>query len=355
MTLRQRSPLFAPDLREALQRIAERRLSGAVPPDALATALAGLGRLPAGAIARADREVASLAELYNASLPGMAKWWPWRSRTTDAELLTSCPGLEYLYIFHCDGRLREAALERIATGAPNPFFFAAITFRLNDWAAPVRAAARRCAERVFPLTEPHIIAQSAEYLLDRNQHWQRWGDNQQVLDQALARADVGAGLAAFLCRATTGPMAALLRHALRTPAMDRHLPALASGAFLPSVRATALQCLIEGRARWPDGQERLWIDKSMGRYRLVPSFAERPLACSGTLEDLIRHGGTDRAAGVRKVAATALVRHWETLPHLADLVDALAGDRCRAVREAAAFILRQRHSATRENPGATGT
>ena len=55
----------------------------------------------------------------------------------------------WLFLFHPSGYIREAALDSIVTPPTSAFFFAALAWRLNDWAGPVRKAAERCAVRVM--------------------------------------------------------------------------------------------------------------------------------------------------------------------------------------------------------------
>jgi len=72
-------------------------------------------------------------------------------------------------------RLREQALDRIKVPPRNAFLFAALSYRLNDWAWQVGAAAERCERRVFTVTMPEVVADTAMFLLERKRFWQRWG------------------------------------------------------------------------------------------------------------------------------------------------------------------------------------
>lgn len=110
-------------------------------------------------IAKAESQIADLAGL-NWWRPEMTPLQRLLKRPlSERELLLKTPGLEYLYIFHREGRIREQALDRIHGPIPNEFLVAAIAWRLNDWVPNVRAAARRCAERCFEKTAPQILAQ----------------------------------------------------------------------------------------------------------------------------------------------------------------------------------------------------
>ena len=141
--------------------------------------------------------------------------------------------------------------------------------------------------------------------------------------------------------ATAGSMGALLRHMLRGPEVDRHLPDLSAHAILPSVRSVALRTLIEGRASWPEGYERKWIDKSHGLSRRVTRFGERALPDAPSPGPLIAQGARDRSPVVRRVAASGLIRHRDSLGNVADIIQLLALDSSRAVRERIEFL---RHS-----------
>lgn len=316
---------------------------GAVRKSLLEAVVAGLAALPPSAVVRGDAEIAYLAQLYARNDPRRNFILSWLRKATDHDLLVKTPGLEQLFIFHRDGRLREAALKRLKDGLRSTFFFAAIAYRLNDWSPDVRSAAKACAARVFPKTDPEIVATAGLFLLDRQQHWRRWwGEEAAILDDALSRADVTDHLAATLHHARSGPMGALLRRTLRRPEMDRHLFQLSTDAFLPGVRAVALQCLIDGQASWPTGFEQQWIDKSLGKSRRVIVFGRREIVRPCSLETLVAQGAQDRSATVRKIAADGLLRYRSALANRDEIIQQLADDRSPAVRERIDFILRER-------------
>lgn len=324
-------------LRGTLERLGENLRKGAAPQRLVQDALSQIGDLPPEIVTRADGAIAWSARLHYPH--GTNADWA-RLRANHTEALLSQPDLALLFVFHRDGHLREAALKRIHGGLPGAFFFAALAYRLNDWAAPVRQAAMACAERTFPKTKADVIAAAGLYLLDREQHWRRWSGEAAVLERAFARPDVNAELAGIICAARDGAMGAVLRNALRRPGMDSHLPRLAADAFLPSVRAVAFRSMIEGRARWPVGRERQWIDKSLGKERRVMAFAERAVERPRPLGALIAQAAADPAANVRKIAAEGMVEHGGALPNLEELMGALAGDRCKGVRERIDFLRR---------------
>jgi hypothetical protein len=215
-----------------------------------------------------------------------------------------------------------------------------LAWRLNDWVQPVRQAAERCAERVLHRTAADVAANAALYLLDRQLVWGRWSNEAKALDRIFEREDVMAGLASQLTRHSTGPLANCLRHALRYPAVDEHLPHLASAAIQPSVRALAYRCLISGKASWIAGFEWTWVDKVYGRRRRIPKLETRDITRSASVADLIREAFHDKSAFVRIVAADALIAARSALPDEEVLIAHLAKDRSAAVRSRSDFMLR---------------
>ena len=229
---------------------------------------------------------------------------------------------------------------KLSKGLPNPFLFAAVAWRLNDWAEPVRQAAARCARQCFPLTSPEVVARAAVTLLVRQTSWRRWGEERELLDQAFARTDVAEHLFDALVRNATGPMPSVLRHALRTPALDPYLKRIAHEAVQPQVRAVALDLLIQGRSEWPSGYGWRWLDKSLGLRQRVTTFGHRTLTVAVAKGELIALGVRDRSAAVRRVALDGVMRHLLGTPEGREHAALLAADRSSSVRERAEFILR---------------
>jgi len=328
-------------LEASLERFADRRhLVGRPDRVEIQHLVSQIEKLPSAMIARLDGEIAYAAKLWHWQRVGIVGRLFQRLRLSDVELLYRWPEIARLFVFHRDGFLRERALNQMSEGMQSAFYVTVLAFRLNDWVPQVRAAAARCADRVLPSTNAEIIAQAALFLLGRRFAWGRWGDEAEALDRALSRVDVADALADVLLDARRGPMGAILKHASRWEAMDRHLYGLAANAFLPSVRAVALQELIEGVARWPVGWTRQWIDKIYGQFRLVRVYDERPVARSCTLESLVEQGARDRSGAVRKVAATALVNHRATLSNRDAVIDLLDEDRSAAIRERVDYVKR---------------
>jgi hypothetical protein len=309
--------------------------------------LAGLATLPANLVVRASREIAIETQLFCRPLGLFWVRKPFSLFPFERELLDRNAGYAWLFLFHFDGYVRQAALDSINDAPTSSFFLAALALRLNDWARPVRQAAQRCAERVLRRTSAEIAVGASLYLLDRRIVWGRWSNEAKVLDHVFERKDVMAGIAAQLALRPTGPLASHLRHALRHPSIDEHLGRLAATAVQPSVRALAYRTLISGKATWPMGYEWAWIDKVYGLRRRVPKLGTRDIARSApAVADLIREAFHDKSAFVRKVAADALIAAGSILQDQAALIASLAEDPSPAVRERADFMRRHLSSAT---------
>lgn len=329
------------ELLSALNNVGTKLREGNKAGAELDVALGLLSRLEPGHVARADGEIADAAGLHRQPpQPLMGRLLS--PRPNGAEQLLALPGLEYLFLFHRDGRLREAALLKITGGLPNPFILATVLWRLNDWSEPVRQAAVRCANRSFPVTAPSVVARSAAELLVRQASWGRWRDERALLDHVFSRADVATHLADLIAGGITGPQASTLRYALRTPALDQHLERLAYDAVQPSVRALALNALIDGKAEWSTGTAWQWVDKTMGLRRRVPVFDHRPLSILAPRKALFERGIGDRSAAVRRVALSGVIRHLLGTEEASAFATLLLQDRSPSVRERAEFILRSR-------------
>jgi hypothetical protein len=343
-------------LRARLTSLGDQLAVGRVDLSEFAGILDAVGQLPSSSVAKAGGEIATLAHLYG-------KLWPNRRpdllaamksgvlrifrapgaffRSSTSDQLDVVPDLGWLLIFDYDGYVREAALKSLKNAPPSPFFFAAIAYRLNDWAAPVRLAARDCAQRILPEAEAEVVAGAALYLLGRCDAWLRWGGELSVLDEAFSRSDVGVSLSEMMIRATAGPMARGLKLALRHANLDRHLPQIARQAQQPSVRAVAWQTLIDGRAHWPTGFGQEWIDKSLGVSRRVAISSHRDLPSKPPIEPLIREALRDRSAMVRRLAADRVLANQSLFPDLDAIAAGLSRDRTPSIRERGDLLLRK--------------
>jgi hypothetical protein len=358
--------VLSPSLSAKLAALAS-RLADSEARHALDEILAELADLPAHAIVRASREIATSAKLG---------WWhpetrslrvvptdgaalPWRDAAafqrlrhllglewsaapvpSTSELLAADPNLAWLFLFHPSGYVREAALWHINSPPKSSFFLAALAWRLNDWVAPVRQAAKHCFKRISDEVSATVAADAALYLLERRFVWGRWRDEASILDLVFARDDVLAALVMLLQERPTGPLATCLRHALRYPGIDQHLPRLAATAVQPAVRAVAYQCVIAGKATWPAGFEWVWIDKVYGLRRRVPKLEARAIQRDYPAANFVTEGIRDRSPFVRKIVADGMISVRSQIPDEGPLVARLANDRNAAVRSRADFLLR---------------
>lgn len=313
------------------------RSGGGFSSERTAAAVAGVAALPPDIVPAAAHEIACAVRPRSVRY-GFFRSWSARP-IADQEWLQRVPSLEWIFLFHEDGYVREAALAKIDAGAPSAFFVVAVAYRLNDWVREVRAAARRCADRSFPKTEPKHLAEAALFLLDRGRSWRRWGHEADALPKALVSRDVAAVLAETMAGRAQGPMPQVLARLLRWPEMDAHLPALFRAALQPGVRALTLDALIRGTARLPAGRENKWVDRSMGRYAQVTRFEERPLAVHLPVDALVLEGARDPGAAVRRVAGQALIDRRTDDPGARVILERLAGDPSPAVRSRAKFAL----------------
>ncbi|WP_432767940.1 MAG: hypothetical protein HEQ22_10955 [Sphingopyxis sp.] len=330
--------LLPPELDAALQRLGVKLEAGDRLDAEARDVVKQMADLPPAAVVGLDSQIAVSAKLWHRPNGNrvLAKFW---GDVTDAEQLLRTPLLEYIFLFHHDGRLRESALQRAVGGIPSAFLFAAICWRLNDWAAPVRKAAAKCAERCFPATDPAVVAAALSDLMQRKDSWSRWEEERQLFEDQMSRPAVARSLVAIIAERPTGAMAKLLRSASKTPHLDRYLDEVFRSAVQPAVRAAALRMLLQGGAVWPVGRGWQWIDKSMGLRRWVMIFDRRTIDVETAPEDLVGRGIDDKSAMVRGVALSGAIRHLRGTTIERVYADKLKHDRSRSVRERARFIL----------------
>lgn len=299
-----------------------------------------LDGIPAELLTRAEADIVQCAELY--------RYWPeptlfarlLHRELAHSEQLERVAGLEHLFVFHRDGRLREAALRKFNGPISSPFMFAAISWRLNDWVAEVRTAAVECATRCFPQTDPLVIARAALALLSRRATWSRWITEGEAIDAVFSRPDVISALAMLMIQRPTGPNATVLRVALRDPNIDSELPRIASDAVQPATRAVAYQTLIAGEANWPQGWRWRWVDKTIGARRRETVFASRPITIATSPEAYILQALTDPSGVVRSTAMSGLIRHRDIINNVDEIARRFIDDSASGVRERAKFILK---------------
>lgn len=304
-----------------------------------------LDEIGAEVLTSAEADIVRYARLHRYSYePSLAARLFGREKT-HSDQLNRVARLEHLFIFHRDGRLREAALRKFNGPVSSPFMFAALSWRLNDWVAQVRTAAVECAARCFPQTDPLVVARAARVLFSRRGNWGRWDTEREVIDAVLCRPDVVSALATLVIRRRTGPNPTVLRAAMRDPTIDSELPRIAANAVQPAARAVAYQALITGEANWPQGWRWRWIDKTMGKRRKETAFASRPITIEASPETYILQALADPSGIVRSAAMSGLIRNRDTITNVEEIARRFIKDPARGVRERAEFILKDSSSA----------
>src|SRR6187402_1518280 len=139
-----RRSIFPERLQLALDTFRNDLNSGRVSGGLVMLIVDQLSALPVETVARAEQELPVSAGLYRGTWDEIEYIPP-----KQIDLLRTVKGLEYVFLFHRNGYLREAALHKLDGAMPSAFFFAAVAYRLNDWVQPVRQAALQCALRMF--------------------------------------------------------------------------------------------------------------------------------------------------------------------------------------------------------------
>lgn len=330
------------DLEETLNVIGKRLEKGEPVGDAISPAIDRLASLPPSSISQVANKIAFAARLFHRHPPAHSFANLFREKLSDKEQLLKFPDLKYLFLFHYDGRMREAAVQRLNDGIPSPFFFAALAYRLNDWVEPVRQAALASARRCFPQTDANVVAATAEALILRLDSWGRWTGERDAIEAAFGRDDVVEQLSDHIASSVVGPSARLLKHSLKSPAMDGHLPRLASEAKQPSVRAVAVHALSASTVAWQTGWEWKWIDKSMGHRIQAPHIQSRALSVQIDRVSVVRAAARDRSGLVRRQSLDAIIRNDVPEAVGREIAESLAKDKSHFVRERAAFIIKGR-------------
>ncbi|MGW2657629.1 HEAT repeat domain-containing protein [Streptomyces sp. NPDC001478] len=277
---------------------AARSLAGGVPPRT------ALGASPAGlwpALDHAVREL-PLHELGAYAAPGGrgVRWDPLAplAQGRDAHGRSAASESEaVIALCHHDGRIREAALERVADF---PFLLPLLIVRCADWAPPVRDRARALLARV---PAPPLVAQAELILLlDRRE---QGGFAAELLDRTLREAPAATvlGLLGSEDRAT--------RRFAHRVALDR--------ALLPPGRLARLAA-------------------RSGDAALQVRCAEAAIASMREEEydDVLGVLLAARSSRVRATGVTALRRAGRF-----DAARARLGDRARTVRECARYVVRR--------------
>jgi hypothetical protein len=232
------SKALSPLLLTAIERYAAAREAKADLAKPIADFIAATGNQSPASIADADGAIAWAAGLW--SWPQKLTWFDRHvlGKRSDRDLLDQVPGLPFLFLFHKNGFLRQAALERISGPIPNAFLVAALAWRRNDWVHQVRSSAQTCMDRCLPPTSPDVLSEFFLEAARPRSTWRRWSDaERQSLDALVARPEVAAEIVAQLLRQRNGPLPSWLRYLLQYEWIDPHLEMLAAEA---KFRACAL-------------------------------------------------------------------------------------------------------------------
>lgn len=308
-----------------------------------------LKTVPAAAVPRASAEIREIAKIYQsyhqpdqtsgllAKLLNLPK-----PKSSLLDELNSNPDLGWLLIFHGNGYVRQAALETLADAPESEFEFSAIVYRLNDWVKNIRTAAAQYAAMFFPKTRSDIVGQSSFFLLAQAQVLSRWNqDGQTLLEGAIYRPDVLQHLKDQFLSVRSGRVGHTLQQILRRPDFDTQLSELARDAILPSVRAVAMDALLNNRCRWFVGHKKQWVDKVFGISRSVAEFESRPVNVFSDFDSLLRDAASDNSAQVRKIAADAInVNVNNTSKTIDEVARTLQQDKNASVRSRIDFFLR---------------
>jgi hypothetical protein len=306
-----------------------------------------LMELPSDAVSTLAYRIMYAAQLYQHS-PVKRSFWGRiiRSYKTDAEQLKSVHELEYLFVFHYNGRLRQAALEKINGALPAPFAAALILWRMNDWVPQVRQAALSCAQRTFPKTNAKILVTVVRRLLPRIGHWQRWGDTSKLVRDLLVRDDVRHLLVQHMMSGSAGSDARVFRQLLHDPAIDPYLENLAFKARNPMVRFLSAKAILTAKVSWQVGWKSVLHDRLEQNRRQEQVFEHRALEVNFDLVDLLPRLSVDPSPLVRSEVLEFVMRHKAEFPTSTQIVAKLANDPSKAVRERAEFILKRIKSGT---------
>jgi len=154
--------------------------------DVVRAAVAALSPLSAETCLAAAGEICDLALPYY-----VERTWFRQVRALDyRSLLASHPLLAHIYLFHRDGRMREAALRTSGIFRLTPFWLTAIALRLNDWVPQVRQAALDSLTEALPETHLIVLIDIAADLLPKRWQWQRGIEELSILDKVIASPDV---------------------------------------------------------------------------------------------------------------------------------------------------------------------
>jgi hypothetical protein len=250
---------------------------------------------------------------------GSSSWGGWRQLQPASldELPRGArgPALLTLLTMHGNGFVREAAVRRLSTNAPD-FAFPYVLLRANDWVAPIRQLSKRVVLEFLRPGRERVVAQVLPLILKMHEY-QR-GEHSEMLHALRTYLESESGAAAFGALLTDGDVEA--RRAVfrfMTPSPE-HLR----------------QRFVERAILDRDAVVRLWAARQLeameaGDPRLASSIRARML--------------DDSVSGVRLEAIYSLVR-VKASNATPELIQKLL-DPSAAVRHAARYYLKESGSA----------
>jgi hypothetical protein len=330
---------LSPDLVLSLNDLGGKLRNYTVNDAEIAQVFAAVSKLKPQQISSADTQIANAAGLFNWEEQPYGIKFKLFTKPTREQMLKRHEKLKYLYVFHRNGYMREAVLHMINEPLTSPFFVAALLWRLNDWVPEVRLAAEKCIERIFPMSKSVIIAEAVLPLISNWSNWSRWGSEKYILDACLEREGVVISVVDQIENSKIGPMSSVLKAALRKPVLDNFLIHIAANSIQPSVRAVAIQALIDGYVRWPVGFDWQWIDKPMGKRHRIKKFDKRPITVETVQNKTVALGISDRSPAVRSVTMSAIIRNRGAIEETLQIARHMINDSCRSVREKAQYLI----------------
>lgn len=349
-TYRQRSVLPA-EVQTAVYRLGEAINGQTGTQNMIEEYRNALRGLPASAVPRASDEIRNIAGMYR-GYHSPAQTMSLGDRimsilgrnVTLPHMLKSYPDMGWLVLFHGNGYLRQAALENLNSAPQSEFEFTAIIYRMNDWVENVRILAERYFKEFDRQTEPSIVGDAAFFLLAQASKLSRWNERGRNLFEAgVYRSEVLNYMKGQFLSQRTGSVGRTLQQVLKRPDFDPELAELARNAKLPSVRAIAMDTLLNDRARWFVGYGKEWINKPLGVSRRVAVFETRPIHVETDFDELLKLASSDRTAQVRKIAADALIaKRHDATAEMDSIAQVLQSDKSSSVQSRIDFYLRER-------------
>lgn len=199
-----------------------------------------------------------------------------------------------------NGYAREAAV-RTADFLSGPFSLALLVNRLNDWVPNVRQAAEARLKLLF--LDPELVADCIEYLWQFDDFGRASAVGYEIVAVMIGSDAVATSLQASILHGADDRSVRLVRHLLRSPALDDVLVQLATHHKHPRVRAIAAKTALE--------QVFSWRTRTLQKRAVFASFDRNKLARA-----LLK----DRSADVQHIALQHLAQNIDDRPALEALL-----------------------------------